>query len=121
MMPGGMPPITQPPPSRPYRASGSTINSRPQMYNTRGVPGPMNSAINNSGIIIGEPTISTAPPASSHEGPVITVFVGNISERVPEAMIKKILATCGPVVNWKRVSTFGFCEYELVIFKYYCI
>lgn len=51
-------------------------------------------------------------PAPEAVGPVITVFVGNISERAPEAMIKKILATVGSVINWKRVSTFGFCEYE---------
>lgn len=51
-------------------------------------------------------------PVSGAAGPVITVFVGNISERAPEAMIKRILATVGSVINWKRVSTFGFCEYE---------
>lgn len=39
-------------------------------------------------------------------------FLGNISERVPEILITRILSTCGQVVNWKRVSTFGFCEYE---------
>lgn len=27
-------------------------------------------------------------------------------------MIKKIIASCGPIANWKRVSTFGFCEYD---------
>lgn len=43
---------------------------------------------------------------------MITVFVGNISERAPEPMIKKILSTCGLVLNWKRVSTFGFCDYD---------
>lgn len=86
LLPAGMPPMSTPPPtSRPYRGGNSTtINSRPQMYQQ--------------------------PP--SLEGPVITVFIGNISERAPEAMIKKILATCGTVINWKRVSTFGFCEYE---------
>lgn len=26
-------------------------------------------------------------------------------------MIRAILGTCGPVVSWKRVSTFGFCEF----------
>lgn len=65
------------------------------------------------------PNTTTQPPnapkpASVNEtaGPVITVFVGNISERAPEPMIKKILATVGTVISWKRVSTFGFCEYE---------
>ncbi|CAF2819489.1 unnamed protein product [Rotaria sp. Silwood2] len=48
-----------------------------------------------------------------------TVFVGSISERAPDAMIKRMLHNCGTVVNWKRVQgangklqAFGFCEYE---------
>lgn len=84
--------MTQPPPRPAYRA-GPTINQRPQLY-TR------------------QPETPPAKVNASFEGPVITVFVGNISERAPEAMIKKILATVGTVINWKRVSTFGFCEYE---------
>lgn len=74
-----------------YRV-GPTINQRPQMY-TR-------------------PPVVAAPVEPHYEGPIITVFVGNISERAPETMIKKILQTVGTVVSWKRVSTFGFCEYE---------
>lgn len=60
------------------------------------------------------PTVAKSSPAAAPEpvGPVITVFVGNISERAPEPMIKKILAAVGAVISWKRVSTFGFCEYE---------
>lgn len=89
-----MPSMSQPPPSSrtTYRA-GPTINQRPQMY-TR------------------QPEAPPPKPAPSFEGPVITVFVGNISERAPEPMIKRILAAVGAVINWKRVSTFGFCEYE---------
>ncbi|KAK3922491.1 RNA-binding protein 25 [Frankliniella fusca] len=47
------------------------------------------------------------------EGPTITVFVGNITEKAPDAMIRHILATCGPscVQSWKRVQAFGFCEF----------
>ncbi|XP_033123613.1 RNA-binding protein 25-like [Anneissia japonica] len=48
----------------------------------------------------------------------ITVFVGNISEKAPDGMIKQLLQKCGPVLNWKRVQgasgklqAFGFCEY----------
>ncbi|CAM2717450.1 unnamed protein product [Rotaria socialis] len=48
-----------------------------------------------------------------------TVFVGSISDRAPDAMIKRMLHNCGSVVNWKRVQgangklqAFGFCEYE---------
>ncbi|BFZ11524.1 hypothetical protein BsWGS_14565 [Bradybaena similaris] len=51
--------------------------------------------------------------------PVTTVFVGNISERAPDMMIKQMLQRCGNVIGWKRVQgasgklqAFGFCEYE---------
>ncbi|CAG5027591.1 unnamed protein product [Parnassius apollo] len=45
------------------------------------------------------------------EGPAVTVFIGNISSRVPDTMIRALLSACGPVLSWKRVSTFGFCEF----------
>jgi len=48
-----------------------------------------------------------------------TVFVGSISDRAPDVMIKRMLQNCGSVMNWKRVQgangklqAFGFCEYE---------
>lgn len=51
--------------------------------------------------------------------PVTTVFVGNISDRAPDAMIRQMLQRCGNVLSWKRVQgasgklqAFGFCEYE---------
>nr|CAD7427223.1 unnamed protein product [Timema monikensis] len=44
-------------------------------------------------------------------GPPVTVFVGNITERAPDAMIRHILSACGHVVSWKRVQAFGFCEF----------
>ncbi|CAF1068893.1 unnamed protein product [Rotaria sordida] len=51
--------------------------------------------------------------------PTTTVFVGSISERAPDVMIKRMLQHCGSVLNWKRVQgangklqAFGFCEYE---------
>lgn len=50
---------------------------------------------------------STARPT---EGPAVTVFVGNITEKAPDAMIRHILAACGHVISWKRVKSFGFCE-----------
>lgn len=49
------------------------------------------------------------PPTPSE--PPITVFVGNISEKASEAMVRHILATCGNIASWKRVQGFGFCEY----------
>ena len=41
---------------------------------------------------------------SDVQGPPVTVFVGNITDRAPDAMIRHILAACGPVVTWKRVQ-----------------
>ena len=32
------------------------------------------------------------------------MFVGNITERAPDAMVRHLLTTCGPVVSWKRVQ-----------------
>lgn len=76
--------------------SGPTINQHPQMY----------SKLQRDN----DAEEQAAPPKNN--GPVITVFIGNISEKASEKMIKKIFATVGRVINWKRVSTFGFCEYE---------
>lgn len=51
--------------------------------------------------------------------PPTTVFVGNITERASDVMVRQLLAKCGPVNNWKRVQgasgklqAFGFCEYS---------
>lgn len=51
--------------------------------------------------------------------PITKVFVGNISERVPDPMIRAMLLRCGSVMSWKRVEgpsgklqAFGFCEYD---------
>lgn len=42
----------------------------------------------------------------------IDACAGNISSRAPEAMIRALLGACGAVVSWKRVATFGFCEFS---------
>lgn len=101
--------MNQPPPTH-----ANAYRSGPQLYAR---PTPLESATNTQ-----QPyTLSNSTqPANATKaggnaeaaGPVITVFVGNISERAPESMIKKILAAVGTVISWKRVSTFGFCEYE---------
>merc|ERR1712050_69804 len=51
--------------------------------------------------------------------PVTTVFIGNISDRAPDHMVKQMLQRCGNVLSWKRVQgasgklqAFGFCEYD---------
>jgi len=38
------------------------------------------------------------------QGPPVTVFVGNITDKAPDAMIRHILAACGLVLSWKRVQ-----------------
>lgn len=43
-------------------------------------------------------------PEPNSTGPAVTVFVGNITERAPDAMIRHILSACGQVVSWKRVQ-----------------
>merc|ERR1712045_813906 len=57
-------------------------------------------------------------PPMSGGGPPVTVFVGNITEKAQDAMIRHLLNTCGPVNSWKRVQgatgklqAFGFCEF----------
>jgi hypothetical protein len=59
------------------------------------------SSVSSAGLLLHDNKIET-----------LFAFLGNISEKIPDGMIKKIIAACGPVANWKRVSTFGFCEYE---------
>lgn len=49
--------------------------------------------------------------AKDVEGPPVTVFIGNLSSRAPDTMIRSMLNACGTVLTWKRVSTFGFCEF----------
>lgn len=48
------------------------------------------------------------PPSYSKRlessGPAVTVFVGNITEKAPDVMVRHILNTCGNVHSWKRVQ-----------------
>ena len=37
-------------------------------------------------------------------GPPVTVFIGNITERAPDGMVRLVLNSCGTVHNWKRVQ-----------------
>lgn len=109
-----LPPLNQPPPTHTnaYR-SGPQLYARPtpigsasnqqQPYTVSNTPQSSNSSNQSANAAATETSVSSV---------IITVFVGNISERAPESMIKKILATVGTVISWKRVSTFGFCEYE---------
>ena len=49
----------------------------------------------------------------------VTVFVGSITDRASDSLIRQILMKCGAVHTWKRVQgpdgklqAFGFCEYK---------
>ncbi|XP_002131684.2 RNA-binding protein 25-like [Ciona intestinalis] len=62
---------------------------------------------------------ATSAENGSDTDPSITVFVGNISDRASDALIRQILMKCGSVYTWKRVQgasgklqAFGFCEYR---------
>ncbi|KAG7510600.1 RNA-binding protein 25-like isoform X1 [Solea senegalensis] len=55
----------------------------------------------------------------TEDGPTTTVFVGNISEKASDMLVRQLLAKCGIVLSWKRVQgasgklqAFGFCEYK---------
>jgi len=59
-----------------------------------------------------------APPVAPAGSQAVTVFVGSITERAQDGMVRHLLNTCGPVLSWKRVQgatgklqAFGFCEY----------
>ncbi|XP_043074568.1 RNA-binding protein 25-like isoform X2 [Puntigrus tetrazona] len=60
-----------------------------------------------------------AKDSNDGSGPTTTVFVGNISEKASDMLIRQLLAKCGLVLSWKRVQgasgklqAFGFCEYK---------
>ena len=93
---GHMPPHMRPP------MGGGPPPMRPPGY----PPMPMNTA--PPGTAPTGPTILNKPPTYSKRvessGPAVTVFVGNITERAPDVMIRQILNTCGPVLSWKRVQ-----------------
>jgi len=100
MMPMGMPGMMPPMPPRPAGAP-TNFNATNNKPSKKLVP-------------------QEIPKGNDEEKPpVTTVFVGNISERAPDAMIKQMLLRCGNVLSWKRVQgasgklqAFGFCEYE---------
>lgn len=60
-----------------------------------------------------------AKESDDSSGPTTTVFVGNISEKASDMLVRQLLAKCGIVLSWKRVQgasgklqAFGFCEYK---------
>lgn len=77
--------------------------------------GPQGSMLNNDSRPADHPQPVAQPKPV---GPPVTVFVGNITDKWPDPMIRQLLATCGQVLHWKRVQGasgklqgFGFCEF----------
>ena len=101
MMPG-MPPHPPPgvfggvpPPMPPHMIGGPPMRPRqPFIARPRGPPPNM--------------------PREASGSPPVTVFVGNISERAQDAMVRSVLACCGPLINWKRVQV-GIVKFLLPI------
>lgn len=98
------------------------------------VPPPIPPGVPRPPLIVGgwqPPVVPLNPPsASSTTAPIVTpdlhpsdrfvstVFVGNISDRAPDALVRQLLMKCGKMNSWKRVQgtagklqAFGFCEY----------
>lgn len=99
MMPMGMVPMMRP--GMPPMSAPQIMTSQPQMPVKPTVPTPK------------------PPETKKEKPPVTTVFVGNISDKAPDSMIRQMLQKCGTVLSWKRVQgasgklqAFGFCEYE---------
>lgn len=68
---------------------GVPVRNVPQMVQVRASPlGPQ---------IIGQ-------AIQQSDGPPVTVFVGNISEKATDTLVRQILMKCGTVNNWKRVQ-----------------
>jgi len=65
----------------------------------------------------GTVTAAVTPPVVN-KTEITTVFVGNITDKASDTLIRQILMKCGYIITWKRVQgasgrlqAFGFCEY----------
>lgn len=116
MMPHGMPPMINQPP---YSYSGMPMPPMPPMGMMMNRPPPSFAIMNAANKI---------PALANINAPVTKVFVGNISERAPDSMIRQMLQRCGSVIHWKRVEgtngklqAFGFCEFAEPQYTLRCI
>jgi len=64
-------------------------------------------------------TLAAATAHKNKGGELTTIFVGNITDKASDTLIRQILMKCGYIVSWKRVQgasgrlqAFGFCEYS---------
>lgn len=94
-MPGPMPGPPQMPPQM-----------QPQMQPPQMSQGPRTQTQMPSGNMQQTPTVISRGPRPANEGvgPSVTVFVGNITDRAPDNMIRQMLQHCGAVLSWKRVQ-----------------
>lgn len=83
----------QQPPFRNQRARKPNASSKAQLI------------VKPPSVTISAPsTINTLASQDIPKGPPVTVFVGNITDKAPDLMIRQILASCGHVMSWKRVQ-----------------
>ncbi|VDK51066.1 unnamed protein product [Anisakis simplex] len=80
------------------------------------MPNPLMAAAVNSQRMAAPTAPQSKPP---EKPPVTTVFVGNITDKCSNELIRSILSECGAVATWKRIQgsngkfqAFGFCEFE---------
>lgn len=131
LMPAGMPPggmmMGYPPMGHPSQMPGQMPGQMqpqmqpPQMQQPQMSQGPRTQNQMPPGSMQQSPTVISRGPRPANEGvgPSVTVFVGNITDRAPDNMMRQILQHCGAVVSWKRVQgasgvlqAFGFCEFS---------
>ena len=94
-MSGPMQGQMQPPQMQPPQMQQGQMNQGPRTQNQM-PPGTMQQS----------PTVISRGPRPANEGvgPTVTVFVGNITDRAPDNMMRQVLQHCGSVVSWKRVQ-----------------
>merc|ERR1711976_348129 len=118
----GMPPM---PPGMMPQGYGFPVGMMPMQMGMGMMPSMMQPSVNSNSSSSTTKSAKKLVPQEIPKGkddekaPVTTVFVGNISERAPDSMIKQMLQRCGNVLSWKRVQgasgklqAFGFCQYE---------
>uniref|UniRef100_A0A8C7X329 RNA-binding protein 25 n=1 Tax=Oryzias sinensis TaxID=183150 RepID=A0A8C7X329_9TELE len=113
-----------PPPGLPPQYAGFPAGT-PMIPVHMGIMAPASAVMMSSVPVVSKPPVPkrdlSALRAKDDEnsGPTTTVFVGNISEKASDMLIRQLLAKCGIVLSWKRVQgasgklqAFGFCEYK---------
>ncbi|XP_034435590.1 RNA-binding protein 25b isoform X1 [Hippoglossus hippoglossus] len=114
-----------PPPGIPPQYAGFPSGG-PMIPVHMGIMTPTSAVMVTSMPVVSKPPVPRkdiaamrAKEIDENSGPTTTVFVGNISEKASDMLIRQLLAKCGIVLSWKRVQgasgklqAFGFCEYK---------